>query len=1225
MTSARGSVYDFELSADLADAIRRFGVEKGATPFMILLAVYQVLLSRYSGQTDILVGSPIANRTRPELEPMIGLFVNTLVLRADLSRTTTFEQLVDQVKEIALEAYAHQDVPFEHLVQVLRPDRNISFNPIFQVMFVFNNAPLGKLELPDLSVEWVPFDAGISNFDLSLIFEEVDGLFKGKLEFSTDLFKKETIQRMAGHYQTLLGGLLSGPTRPLAGHSMLSSSEALLLVHGLNQARVLNASTERLARPVHYRFEEIAASFPNRIAVQYKNEQLRYAELNRRANQLARVLQKMGVGPETLVGICHGRSVDLLIAVLGVLKAGGAYLPIKSDLPPERITDMVADSGIEILITESTLAIQPAFVDLTSIVLDADREKIALESDENLLPIAGPSDLAYMIYTSGSTGRPKGVMIEHRNLSNALVGWEVGYDLENVESHLNMANFSFDVFTGDWVRALTSGARLLLCPYDVLLQPAELFALLTTERVEAAEFVPAVLRLLIDHLATHQLRLDHLKLLLCGSDSWYVGEYNRTLRFCGPQTRLINSFGLTEATIDSSYFESNGLSLAQDHMVPIGKPFANVRFYILDSQLMPTPIGVTGELYIGGDGVARGYHNRPTLTAERFLQDRFVAGGQARMYKTGDQARFLPDGNVEFLGRLDNQIKIRGFRIEPGEIEAVIEQLPHVQSVAVVARQPASAQNPRLVAYVATGVDVEQSALQIQDVRSHVQARLPDYMVPAVVMFLAELPLTPNGKVNRDALPEPDWTQRLSGGAYVPPRSQAEEAMAGIWSELLDIEKIGAYDNFFELGGHSLLATQLISRIRNRFDAEMPVRAVFEAPTLAELAQRATIATRSLQTPPIVPVSRAGELPLSFAQQRLWFLDQLEPHSAAYNVPEVIRTTGRLDISALNRALQTMIERHEILRTTFKMDSGGDPMVTIASRLELRFEPIDLRWIAEDEPREVCAKEMVETELQRPFDLATGPLIRATLIRLTDEDQIILFVIHHIVTDGWSSSILVDELTALYTAYAAGKGSPLAPLPLQYLDFAVWQRNWLQGEPLEEIASYWCQQLAGLPPLLELPTDFQRPPEQTYNGAYYNFELPPALAEAVYTFCRQEGVTPFMALLAIFQTVLGRYARVDDVPVGTPIANRNRSEIERMIGFFVNTLVLRGDLSGRPSFRELLSRTREMTLDAYAHQDLPFEIWLICSIRSETSPITRSSRSCSPCKMCRISISSCPA
>ncbi|RMF31802.1 MAG: amino acid adenylation domain-containing protein, partial [Chloroflexi bacterium] len=1221
-----GAVLSRKLSKRLADALQALSREEGVTLFMTLLAAFQTLLHRYTGQEKISVGTPIANRNRAEIEGLIGFFVNTLVLRTDLSGNPTFRHLLKRVREVTLGAYAHQDLPFEMLVDALQPERDMSHTPLFQVMFILQNAPVQGQELPGLTLSQVETHPGTSTFDLTLSMAEGPDGLEASVEYNTDLFDAATIRRMLDHFQTLLEAIAADPDRPIAELPLLTEAERRQLLVEWNDT----ATDHPQDLCVHQLFEAQAERTPDAIAVVLPSmdggpdARLTYGELNRRANQVAHHLRRLGVGPETVVGICVERSLEMVIGALGVLKAGGAYLPLDPLYPQERLAYMLDDAGVTILLTDSSTL--PRLSKMEALRDKATRaEAVEATGDEALRAEGGdphhsslithpsslttltlddwtlfahepttppespvaPTNLAYLIYTSGSTGQSKGVMIEHRSLVNAYRGWEASYQLRSVRTHLQMANFAFDVFSGDLVRALCSGGRLVLCPREWLLDPERLYGLMRREGVECAEFVPAVLRHLIQYLDETGERLDFMRLLICGSDSWYVSEYRRFLRFCGPETRLINSFGLTEATIDSCFFEGSAMDLAGEQVVPIGRPFANVRLYILDDHLQPVPVGVPGELFIGGLGVARGYHNRPELTEEKFIPDPFSDDPNARLYRTGDRARYLPDGNIEFLGRLDYQVKVRGYRIELGEIEATLGRHPAVREAAVVALEVAPG-DKRLAAYIVPAGETVPTAGEL---RRFLQERLPDYMVPSAYVVMDALPLTPNGKVDRQALPEPQWSRRQLAGEYVAPRTPVEEVLAGIWSQVLGVEEVGVHDNFFELGGHSLLATQLVSRVREAFEIELPLRHVFECPTIATLAERIEIIQRTeagVQAPPIRPVPRDREIPLSFSQQRLWFLDQLEPNSPLYNIPDAVRITGPLDVGVLEQSLNEIVRRHEVLRTTFAAVDGR-PIQVIAPELHLPLPVVDLRGLPKAR-REEEALRLATEEAQRPFDLARGPLLRALLLRLDEEEHIALLTVHHTVSDGWSTGVFMGEMAALYEAFAAGKPSPLPELPIQYADFAVWQREWLQGEVLEAQLAYWKEQLAGLPPILELPTDRPRPAFQTFRGDYQTFTLPEELTQAIKELCQREGVTLFMTLLAAFQTLLSRYSGQDDISVGVPIANRTRAELEGLIGFFVNTLVMRTKLDGNPTFRQVLKRVREVALGAYAHQDLPFEM-----------------------------------
>lgn len=1190
-----GATYGFSIPQVVAERLKNLSQQEGATLFMALLAAFNVLLHRYSGQADLCIGTPVAGRSRAETEGLIGCFINTLVLRTSLAENPGFRTLLAQVREVAVGAFDHQDVPFETLVEVLEPERDMSHSALFQVMFILQNAPISKHELPNLTIQPVEAQSGTATFDLTLGVVDSSGDLLASFEYNTDLFDAGTIARMAEHFNVLLAGIVANPDQPIAALPLMRPAEQRQIVRDWNDT----AAAYPVDECVQQLFELQAARTPDAVAVVWGDTQLSYDELNTRANYLAHHLQRLGVGPETLVGICLERSLDLPVAVLGVLKAGGAYVPLDPNYPAERLQFMLQNAQMSVLLTQERLLVKLLAHQAQAVCLDSDWERITQGDASNPVSSATPDNLAYVIFTSGSTGQAKGVLVEQRSLVNAYRSWEQAYELRSLRAHLQMANFAFDVFTGDFVRALCSGATLVLCPSELLLSPPQLYALLQRTQVDAAEFVPVVLRALMQHLDQTGQRLDFMRLLVCGSDSWYVEEYVRFRELCGSHTRLINSFGLTEATIDSCYFEAAALDLLDGQLVPVGRPFPNMQLYILDQHRQPVPVGVPGELYVGGAGVARGYLHRPELTAERFVSvvdagslamndgiaDQPPSSLVRRLYKTGDLARYRPDGTIEFLGRADQQVKIRGFRIEPGEVEAALGEHPGVQSAVVLARK-----NPRgetcLVGYALPA----ESAPTSSELRRFLQERLPEYMVPSALMLLPALPLTPNGKIDRKLLPAPDWSERLLEDAYVAPRTPVEELVANSWQQVLGVAQVGAYDNFFALGGHSLLATQVVSRVRDAFGIELPLRTIFEAPTVAALAERIgqMQPTATLDAAPIVPVPRDGALPLSFAQQRFWFFDQFEPGSPLYNIPDAVRLVGTLNVEALHQSFNTIVRRHEILRTTFPT-VDGQPRQQIAPELAVPLPIIDLTHLPLAE-READVQRRARIEAMRGFDLQRGPLVRATLLRLGATEHVALLTMHHIVADGWSTGVLIRELAALYTALAHGQPTPLPALPIQYADYAAWQRQHLQGAIRDAQLNYWIEHLRGAPPLLELPTDRPRPAVQTNQGGHHRFTLPPALLDDLHALSRQEGATLFMTLLAAWQTLLARYSGQTDISVGTPIANRTQGATEALIGCFINTLALRTDLSGDPPFRALLGRVRETALGAYAHQDLPFEM-----------------------------------
>jgi amino acid adenylation domain-containing protein len=1135
----RGMLLTESFPAELGEALKRIGQEREATtPFMTLAAALQALLGRLAGQEDVLVGSPVANRNRPEVEGLIGFFVNTLVLRSRLA-SGTFADLLARVRRAALDAYDHQDLPFEKLVEDLQVPRSLSYNPLFQVMFAHQTARSAAIRLPGLAVSPFDYEVGTAVFDLGFEAAELpDGALQVRLELSSDLFEATTGRRLLERFRQVLEAVAADPERPLADLPLLSEAERHQLLAEWTDTR----SAAPAPGPVHRLFEAQAARAPEAVAVEHGRLRLTYRELDARAERIAARLRTLGVGPEERVGLLLERTPDLVAAILGIWKAGGAYVPLDPSLPEARIAYMVGDAGLRVVLTRAEL------------------ESIGEESAEPVRQAVSPRDLAYLIYTSGTTGQPKAVQVEHGNLAHTLRAVQEAFGFSAGDRMPCLAPFSFDIFLFELLGPLLAGGTAVLFDLRPTLDvPALVEAL---DGMTLLHAVPALMREIVERV--RQRPVVALRRVFVGGDA-VPPDLLSDMRAAFPAARVTVLYGPTEATILCSRYEADG---REDRNL-LGRPLADAELRVVDPAGLPTPIGVPGELWIGGPGVARGYLNREELTAEKF--------GDRRWYRTGDLARWLADGNLEFLGRLDQQVKVRGFRVELGEIESVLVEHPSVRQAVVLARGEGEAKH--LAAYV-----VAPETL-LGELRGRVAERLPEYMMPSGWVFLEELPLTAHGKVDRRALARIEPEKATEGTV---PRTPTEELLAGIWCGLLGVERVGAGSDFFDLGGHSLLATRLASRVQQAFGVELPLRAFFEASVLADQALRIEQGTGSA-LPPIVPRALAGPAPLSFAQERLWFLDRLAPGSPLYNMPSALRLTGSLDVARLEHALREVVRRHEVLRTTFR-EAGGGPLQVISPEVALDLPVVDLRALPQPEHE---ARRLAAAEALRPFDLEWGPLVRAALVRLEDETWNALFNLHHIVGDGWSFGVLVGEVAALYG------GSPLPELPVQYADFALWQREWLRGEILESQLAWWQAELEEAPTLLELPTDRPRPATQSFRGALEGFALPAGLAEDLSALARREGATLFMTLLAAFQALLSRYAgrgSQDDLLVGSPVAGRNRLELEGLIGFFVNTLVLRGRLAGQlggetdgPAFRELLARTRSAALGAYAHQDLPFE------------------------------------
>jgi amino acid adenylation domain-containing protein len=1170
--SYRGATLSFTVSVETTSCLYTLGKRTQTTLFMTLCAAFTVLLSRYSGQRDICIGTPIANRNHAEIEPLIGFFVNTLVLRTQIDNSTSFEELLQQMRTTTLEAIAHQDVPFEQLIEVLKPERHLSHAPLFQAMLVLQNAPMGALELPGLTLESVAVERNTSKFDLTLNVIEDDEQLFGVFEYNTDLFNAATIERMAGHFTRLLDAIVVEPTTRVAELPMLSEAEREQLLVTWNAT----ATPYPQEQTIHQLFEAQARKQPDALAVVFEDTQLSYGELNARANQLAHHLRQLGVGPDIVVGICVERSLEMIVGLLGILKAGGAYVPLDPSYPEARLAYMLADAAPAVLLTQQPLLAQLPTEATPTLCLDTEWATLADYPTDNPAHRTRPEHLAYVIYTSGSTGQPKGVGVIHFGLRNYLLWAITAYPMTFEKGSFAQLPLVFDATVTTLFTPLLAGKNITILPSTT---NTDLFNFLKIEqKISLLKITPA-------HIDLTALSLDannngaEIGITVIGGEALTAAQANTWLSYY-PKTLIINEYGPTETVVGCCIYETREISDDRDS-IPIGRPIANTQLYILDPALNPVPVGVAGELHIAGAGLARGYLHRPELTAEKFIPDPFATEPGARMYKSGDLARYLPDGNIEYLGRIDNQIKIRGFRIELGEIEATLAALPDVRDAVVVAHA-SEAGDQRLAAYV---VPKDEAATEASTFRNALLRTLPDYMVPAYFVLLGELPLTPNGKVDRSALPAPDMSRGALG--YVAPRNPTEDFLTALWAEVLSLDKVGIHDNFFALGGHSLLATQLISKVRATFQVELPLRALFEAPTLAALAHKLEQAQPGVAAPPIVPIDQHEELPLSFAQQRLWFLDQFESDNPFYNIPAAVRLVGTLDRAALHQAINEIVRRHEALRTRF-ITLAGSAVQQIVAQLELALPLSEMSTLA-PEAREANVHELASAEAQRSFDLAHGPLLRAHLLRLAEQEHVLLFTMHHIVSDGWSMGLFVQELATLYSAYVQGQPSPLPELAIQYADFAHWQRQWLSGEVLAQQLDYWCSQLQGVPTLLALPTDRPRPPVQRYRGATLPFHVSPQTTTGLYSLSNQAQATLFMTLCAAFNVLLARYAGQRDICIGTPIANRNRTEIEPLIGFFTNTLVLRTKVDSQARFDALLEQVRATALGAYAHQDVPFE------------------------------------
>ncbi len=1171
----RGAHKSLTLPEQLTNDLKALTQRSGVTLFMTLLAAFQTLLSRYSGQDDIVVSTGIANRNRAETEPLIGFFVNTLVLRTDLSRDPTFVELLERVREVTLGAYAHQDVPFELLVEALAPERDPRYTPLFQVQLVLQNAWVAEeVKLDGLQVSGIGGESGTAKFDLTLFVEERGEELGLVLEYNTDLFAATTIEQMLSSFRMLMEGIVAEPERSIGSFELIDAEERRRLI---GRGRELSVGAEA-ELSVAEMFDAAAARNPTAVAIEWGGRRLSYGELLERSNTLANYLIECEAGPGTIVAILTADRSEMIVGILGTLKAGAAFMPLDVRQPAARLRKLMELAPPQFLLTDRKVVLE-LLPEAVKVVCVEDLR----EYHNPVAPIVSsdPDQLSYIYFTSGSSGTPKAIAGRLKGIAH-FINWEI--EELGVGAGVRVSQLlspSFDGSLRDIFLPLCVGGVVCVPERrEQVLEGRGLVQWLEEARIEVVHCVPSVFRALVNE----ELRAEELKSLqhvvmageaLVGRD---VGKWKEVY---GERVGLLNLYGTSETTM-AKFSYRVGVGDEEREVMPIGKPIAGAEAYLLDERGEPCGRGMVGEIYIRTPYRSLGYYKQPELTAAVFVPNPFSNDPTDLVHKTGDMGRVLEDGNFEYLGRRDEQVKVRGARVELKEVENAVRGQAGVLDVAVIEREDASGYT-YLCAYLVLAEGVQTVAIA-----EGLEQELPDYMMPSAYVELEELPRTISGKVDRRALPAVGAEN--SGAEYVAARTAAEELLVQSWERLLGRERIGIDDNFFRLGGHSLLATQVMSRVRETFGVEVGLRVLFERPTvrgLGEVIEEKLRGAEELEAPAVTRVSRDSDLVLSFAQQRLWFLDQLEPGSNAYNMGSAVRLQGALDLAALEQSFREVMRRHESLRTRFGVVNEV-PVQVIAEAPEFSLQVLDLSTVAEDE-REAEARRVAREETQRPFDLCAGPLLRAMVLRLSEQEHVLLCTMHHIISDGWSMGVLIRELTTLYEAYTEGKPSPLPELPIQYADYAHWQREWLQGEVLEQQLSYWKQQLAGVPAVLELPTDYPRPPVQTLSGETYSFRLPPALTKSLEDLSRREGVTLFMTLLAAWQTLFSRYSGQEDIVIGTDIAGRTRAETEGLIGFFVNQLVLRTDLSGNPTFLKLLGRVREVVLEAYAHQDVPFE------------------------------------
>jgi len=1168
------------LSSSTTAAIQLLAQQQRMTINTVLQGAWALLLSHYSGQVDVVFGVTISGRAAPlpKIETMVGLFINTLPVRVRISPGATILPWLKELQAQQVEMAQYEYTPLAE-VQVWSdvPRRQA----LFESILVFENYPAQALSWgQNGSVEKRSsrsFDR--TNYPITVEIGAGPEL-RLLITYDSSRFEAATIEGLLGHWQTLLTGIVTDPYQRLADLPLLTEPERRRMLETWNSTQVPYPTEQS----VHRLFEAQVERRPEAIAVVFENHQLTYHQLNERANQLAYYLQVLGVGPEVAVGIFLEQSLDMVVALLGILKAGGSYVPLDRRWPKTRLGFILSDASIRVVLTRKGLVELLPEHEATLLCVDQAREIIESHNPGAAAACVGTTNAAYILYTSGSTGLPKGVVVSHQALVNHTLAIATAYQLTEADRVLQFASLSFDVAAEELYPSWSHGSSVILRSGEGMDSLPRFLRYVEQERVTVLNLPSSFWHELVKHLAQVRASLPStLRAVVVGSEPVSVQCLTMWQQLAGSRVRLWNAYGLTETTITSTLHEASDECLTT---VPIGRPIANVTTYVLDRRLRPVPVGMRGELYIGGMGLSRGYLNRPALTADRFIPDPFGAVPGGRLYRTGDQVQYLPNGNLQYLGRIDQQVKIRGFRVEPSEIEVALSRHPAVNDVAVVIRDAADGSgDKRLVAHVVTSQTEPPSS---HELRHFLHQHLPTYMVPSSYVLMDALPVTPSGKIDRQLLAQFNGDGLLPSTSLLPPRTSFEQVLMEIWAHVLKIDEFGVNDNFFDLGGHSLSALRLISRVRTAFDVDIPLRSIFEAPTIAHLSQlieRLSTSPSEIFALPLQPVARGPHSPLSNDQYQLWSVNQKLRKSAFFNLTETVRLKGALNVEALVQALSEIARRHEAVRTTFPV-VDGKPVQMPNAPCTFSLPVIEVHTLSESDC-EAYIRQAATNEGHRPFDLTIETPLRATLLLLAPEDSILIITMHHIMWDDWSVDLLFRELGILYEAFAQGQASPLKDLPIQFADFASWQERWLTSSSKDPQLTYWNRKLAGLTKLhLE---DLASPAERRFRYGRRAFRLSQSTTSVIKSTTRQEDSTLFMMLLATFELVLYRRTRSEDIAVATEFAGRNRLEIEELIGLFANTLVLRVDLSGNPTFRDVLQRVRRTALEAYSNQDLPYD------------------------------------
>ncbi|OCQ18849.1 hypothetical protein A7985_22810 [Pseudoalteromonas luteoviolacea] len=1187
-----GKTLTGRLSSQVGKQLQALAKRHQLTPFMLLHGAFALLLSRHSNSTDIVIGTPVANRTQEALTSLIGCFVNTLALRVDTEHATLVDYFA-HLRQVHLDAQANQDVPFEQLVDKLNLPRNTNHSPVFQIMMTTSadfHADDQQAQAAQLTgLELTPYQTTTvqTKFDLNVDLNiNEDGVALTWL-YDVSLFSAQAIATLNEHLCCLMSRLCEAATEDISPEqlAMLSRDEVQHLVCELNDT----AQAYEKDQCIHQLFEQQAAVNPDKIAVRFAEQQLTYKQLNDRANALAhRLVEEHGVNVETLVGLCINRSLEMVVGILGILKAGGAYVPLDPSYPKQRLEYMIEATSITTVVSHD--AAMGALDDFAGEVINLDKAADDMTGITQLDRGVTPSNLAYVIFTSGSTGKPKGVMIEHRNLVNYMSTNTDNYYAEHLHGSLVFTSLSFDLTLPSIYLPLVNGGVIDLVGNEDVLDP-RVKTILSTEQAKLLRVTPSHLSLLVDQFKETQVSTAHV--FIVGGEV-LENSLATKLYEIFPACELINHYGPSESTIGCSSYRVDNTLLAQQSVIPIGRPMGNINFFVLSKTQSMVPFGVVGELYIGGDGLARGYFNQPELTAERFIDNPYYEAGNpnsaARIYRTGDLVRYLPNGNLEFVGRADNQVKIRGFRIELGEVESKLAAQQGVESALVIAKELAGSM--QLVGYFKAQqtLDDEAQAAFIAAIKAGLSQQLPDYMVPSVLVSVAQWPLTPNGKVDRRQLDAMD-VQVTSTQAYQAATTETERQLVAIWSQLLGLQaqQISTSANFFELGGHSLLSIRLVSQIRQQFAVELPVQAVFDAANLAQLALTIASYNQGDVRPPLTQIARAqNHYDVSFSQQRLWFIDQLQGGTPEYNMPVAFDVQGKLDVATVNDVLRQIIARHEILRTVYvAVDGQAQQQIRAMSDIDFTVDEQDLRHLP-GEAQTQYVMDTVAADSVKPFDLSCDVMLRVAYLHTADDEGVLVFNMHHIASDGWSIEVLNKEFFALYEAFSQGLPNPLPELAIQYVDYAQWQRTHLAGPVLDKQLDYWVSQLEDVPAVHSLPLSNPRPENKQYEGNVISGHLPDTVGKQLQALAKRHQLTPFMLLHGALSLLLSRHSNNTDIVIGTPVANRMQEALTPLIGCFVNTLALRVN-TGQATLAEYFAHVRQTHLAAQANQDVPFE------------------------------------